>query len=72
MPRTPVEITPSNAVIEAEQRREQMVENALVSRFGNEGRAVSEWYHAHDLERGMERPSMLAVMKEREAAGRHK
>lgn len=58
-----------NAVIEAEARREQMVEEALCRRFGEQGRAWAQWYRANDLDKDIEWPSMLAVMAERERAG---
>ena len=58
-----------NAVIEAEMRRERMIEEALCRRFGEQGRAWAQWYRANDLDQGIERPSMLAVIAERERAG---
>ena len=58
-----------NAVMEAERSREQMVEEALCRRFGEQGRAWARWYRAQDLAKEIERPSMLAVMAERERAG---
>ena len=65
----PTQEAAPNAVIEAETRREHMIEDALGRRFGERGRALAAWYRANDLHKGMERPSTLAVMRERERSG---